>query len=401
MHDQTLRRYFDVSRQPAGSAFHTSQVSISFGEVIDAAALRAAWETVARAHVALQTRFQDTGALEERKENVLGWQELDWQASPPDDLGAAWQALVESDAATPIAVAAEPLVRVTFIRLPNGGGHALWSFHAALLDNDSVSAVSTNGSSPTTRCAPAGKRLASNPPSRRSPPRRTTRGSLPSRASCRRARCSRWPLPERPGFTRGASLDLAYLRASGTRGVHRRGESHERRFARARRRGMGVRPFPRDDLARRAPARAVSRERGHRAAGNLRRPSLRGGSLPDERRPRARLRRGTAAAARRPRRARAGAGAFRAGRRSRDRVRLSRAHAQRTACCSRCRAGWPPTCSFSRKRPRQLRCVSSRPTAPRSRSTTIPASFPTPPRGCSSRVFAERSPRSPRTRRSR
>jgi thioesterase domain-containing protein/acyl-CoA synthetase (AMP-forming)/AMP-acid ligase II len=141
MHDQTLRRYLDVSRQPAGSAFHTSQVSISFGEIIDAAALRAAWETVARTHVALQTRFQDTGALEERKENVLGWQELDWQTSPPEDLGAAWQALVESDAATPIAVAAEPLVRVTFIRLPNGGGHALWSFHGALLDDDSVSAV--------------------------------------------------------------------------------------------------------------------------------------------------------------------------------------------------------------------------------------------------------------------
>jgi thioesterase domain-containing protein/acyl-CoA synthetase (AMP-forming)/AMP-acid ligase II len=141
MHDQPLRRYLEVSRQPAGSAFHTSQVSISFGEIIDAAALRAAWEAVAQAHVALQTRFQDTGAVEERKENVLGWQELDWQSAPPDDLGAAWQALVESDAATPIAVAAEPLVRVTFIRLPNGGGHALWSFHAALLDDDSISAV--------------------------------------------------------------------------------------------------------------------------------------------------------------------------------------------------------------------------------------------------------------------
>lgn len=141
MHDQPLRRYLEVSRQPAGSAFHTSQVSISFGEIIDATALRAAWEAVAQAHVALQTRFQDTGAVEERKENTLGWQELDWQSAPPDDLGAAWQALVESDAATPIAVAAEPLVRVTFIRLPNGGGHALWSFHAALLDDDSVSAV--------------------------------------------------------------------------------------------------------------------------------------------------------------------------------------------------------------------------------------------------------------------
>ena len=42
MHDQPLRRYLEVSRQPAGSAFHVSQVSISFGEIIDAAALRAA-----------------------------------------------------------------------------------------------------------------------------------------------------------------------------------------------------------------------------------------------------------------------------------------------------------------------------------------------------------------------
>jgi thioesterase domain-containing protein/non-ribosomal peptide synthetase component F len=141
MHDQPLRRYLEVSRQPAGSAFHTSQVSISFGEPIDAGALRGAWEAVSRSHIALQTRFQDTGAVEERGENTLAWQELDWQSAPPEDLGAAWQSLVESDAATPIAVAAEPLVRVTLIRLPNGQGHALWSFHAALLDDDSVSAV--------------------------------------------------------------------------------------------------------------------------------------------------------------------------------------------------------------------------------------------------------------------
>ncbi len=136
-----LRRYLEIARQPAGSPFHTSQVSISFGEAIDAGALRAAWETVAGAHAALRSRFGADGSVAIDNGPSFDWQSFDWQSSPPEDLGATWQGLVDADAAAPIASDSSPACRFKVIRLPNGGGHALWSFHAALLDHDSISIV--------------------------------------------------------------------------------------------------------------------------------------------------------------------------------------------------------------------------------------------------------------------
>lgn len=136
-----LRRYLEISRQPADSAFHTSQVSISFGEAIDADSLRFGWEAVARAHAALRTSFAEDGALREAGEPAFEWRMLDWQSEPPEDLGAAWQSLVQSDAASPIACGDAAPARITLIRLPNGHGHALWSFHGALIDDAAVSAA--------------------------------------------------------------------------------------------------------------------------------------------------------------------------------------------------------------------------------------------------------------------
>lgn len=132
-----LRRTLELSLEPASSAFHTAQVSISFGEAVDAAALRAAWEAVARDNPALRTILEDE-TLREEAAAAFAWRELDWQGDPPADLGAEWQALFDADGATPVA--AEPH-RFVLIRLPNGHGHALWTFHAALLDEDSVSAA--------------------------------------------------------------------------------------------------------------------------------------------------------------------------------------------------------------------------------------------------------------------
>jgi len=139
--DFRLHRYLELSGQPADSAFHTTQVSISFGEIIDAAALRAAWELVAQAHSALHAVFGPEENLVEAAAPGFAWTDLDWQSAPPADLGAEWQSLVQSDAATPIASGDQPPARITLIRLPNGDGHALWSFHAALLDDASISLV--------------------------------------------------------------------------------------------------------------------------------------------------------------------------------------------------------------------------------------------------------------------
>ncbi|HEY8899067.1 MAG TPA: AMP-binding protein [Chthoniobacterales bacterium] len=136
-----VRRHLEISRQPAGSPFHTSQVSISFGETIEAGALRAAWELIAQAHPALRRKFDAAGGVTDTANPAFVWNERNWQTGAPADLGAEWQTLVQTDAATPIAVGEEPTCRITFIVLPNGHGHALWSFHAALLDNDSISAA--------------------------------------------------------------------------------------------------------------------------------------------------------------------------------------------------------------------------------------------------------------------
>jgi non-ribosomal peptide synthetase component F/thioesterase domain-containing protein len=136
-----LRRYLDVSRQPADSTFHTSQVSISFGETIDASALKAAWEIVAGSHAALRTTFAADGSTTVADSATFDWRELDWQTSSPAAPGAEWQSIVSADTAAPIATPAAPPCRFTLIRLPDGNGHALWSFHGALLDDASVSTV--------------------------------------------------------------------------------------------------------------------------------------------------------------------------------------------------------------------------------------------------------------------
>lgn len=131
----TVRRTLELSLAPAGSAFHTAQVSISFGEAVDATALRAAWEAVAGANPALRAVFENED-IRELPAPAFAWREFDWQADAPADLGAAWQALFDADGATPVTTEAQ---RFTLIRLPNGHGHALWTFHAVLLDEGSVS----------------------------------------------------------------------------------------------------------------------------------------------------------------------------------------------------------------------------------------------------------------------
>ncbi len=136
-----LRRHLEISRQPAGSAFHTSQVSISFGESIHATLLHDAWEAVSRAHVALRTTFTEDGLTILNPEPAFDWRTLDWEEASPKDLGAAWRDIVQADEDASIATATARPARITFIRLPNGQGHALWSFHAALLDDASISLV--------------------------------------------------------------------------------------------------------------------------------------------------------------------------------------------------------------------------------------------------------------------
>lgn len=138
MGESSARDYLAVSGLPADSAFHTAEVSISFGEEIDFAALRAAWEALATAAPALRSRFDADGKLEIPKTPSFAWNELDWQAALPADPGMEWQRIVEAETTTAIAAGDQPAARFTVVRLPNGHGHALWSFHAAVLDEDAA-----------------------------------------------------------------------------------------------------------------------------------------------------------------------------------------------------------------------------------------------------------------------
>jgi non-ribosomal peptide synthetase component F len=136
------REWLVASGEPVTSAFHTTQLSLSFGETLEPAALRAAWDYVAASQAALRTAFRTgkTGDVEcmENDEAAVEWRELDWRSFEGAALATAWNKLTESDAAQPIAQAPGPSARLCLITLPDGCHHLLWSFHAASLDDASV-----------------------------------------------------------------------------------------------------------------------------------------------------------------------------------------------------------------------------------------------------------------------
>ncbi len=131
LHHQQLA----ASGQPAGSAFHTRQLSFSFGERIDRDRLVAAWGDLTTAHPILRTRLDPAGPRwVESDDDITDWQALDWQTDAPTDLGAAWQELVTTDAAHPVTTGH----RLTTIQLPSGDLHLLWSYDDLLIDESAL-----------------------------------------------------------------------------------------------------------------------------------------------------------------------------------------------------------------------------------------------------------------------
>lgn len=141
MLESTLRDHLAVSGIPADSAFHTAQLSISFGEAIAFDKLKAAWEAVAAANPSLRTSFAPDESITTTETPSYQWREIDWQASLPSDPAAEWNQIVETDAVTPIASGGETSSRFVVVRLPNGHGHAMWTFHTAILDDDAAANV--------------------------------------------------------------------------------------------------------------------------------------------------------------------------------------------------------------------------------------------------------------------
>lgn len=121
---------------------HT-QVSISFGERVDAGALRAAWDSVCAAHPVLLSQFfrSATGevTLQDSAASKSAWKTIDWQAVAPDEIPGKWEEFQKSDLTDPLDPASQ--VRITEIRLPNAASHFLLTFPPFLLDETSIARV--------------------------------------------------------------------------------------------------------------------------------------------------------------------------------------------------------------------------------------------------------------------
>lgn len=128
--------------QSAARSPHT-QVSISFGEQVDAGALQAAWDTVCAIHPILRTTFSrspigDVTALVSQR-SLTTWRETDWRGEVPDSLSDKWTALRSADALEAMEAGAN--MRISAILLPTGGTHYLLTYPAYLLDEGSLAGV--------------------------------------------------------------------------------------------------------------------------------------------------------------------------------------------------------------------------------------------------------------------
>lgn len=118
------------------------RLSVSFGESVDRARCLRAWELLVARHPMMRTRFHGgnggpSAAVESDKPGGVV-EEPDWSGLKPDQLAGEWKTLLEGEAAFPFGGAKGPWWRLQLIALPGGASHVLFSFHPALLDEDSV-----------------------------------------------------------------------------------------------------------------------------------------------------------------------------------------------------------------------------------------------------------------------
>ncbi|MFA7345189.1 MAG: AMP-binding protein [Terrimicrobiaceae bacterium] len=121
---------------------HT-QISISFGERMDAGALRGAWEVVCETHPILLSRFSRSAvgdvSLLDSPASKTTWREIDWKTLDAAQIPDKWAALQKSDAAEPSD--SDTAARITEILLPGGSSHHLLTAPPFLLDEISIARV--------------------------------------------------------------------------------------------------------------------------------------------------------------------------------------------------------------------------------------------------------------------
>jgi len=127
-------------RSESQPAKFPTQVSISFGERTDRAALRQAWEAVCSAHPILRSSFSrgPGGEVITTRTDAGGttWKELDWTSVDAAEIPERWNQFQADDARETFDAAG--LVRFSEILLPGGGSHFLLSTPEYLLDETSI-----------------------------------------------------------------------------------------------------------------------------------------------------------------------------------------------------------------------------------------------------------------------
>jgi thioesterase domain-containing protein/non-ribosomal peptide synthetase component F len=134
-----MRRQFEfLTRNGAGPFIFLRQVSISFGEKIDADLVRRAWDVVATATPLLRdaTSGADPSAGDSESAEKGICSVLDWRAEDPDGFGDEWNKLLQSDATR--GFTGSPMQRIQLVQLPGDTIHVLWTSDARELDYSSL-----------------------------------------------------------------------------------------------------------------------------------------------------------------------------------------------------------------------------------------------------------------------
>ncbi len=140
MQAAAYHRYQSAPNAPGAN----SQVSVSFGESVNAEFLRHAWQLVTQRHPVLRSAFIKTVEglmLRESEKCESNWISLDWKSITPADIPEKWSRLMAADATTAFEPLAIPLTRWHEVLLPGGGAHYLLTVPSFLLDEFSIARV--------------------------------------------------------------------------------------------------------------------------------------------------------------------------------------------------------------------------------------------------------------------
>jgi len=122
-------------------AERASVLSLSFGEPIDRARWKEAWEEVRQAHSILQAGFKAEGSgfkVVDQTGLSAAWDEPDWSGVPMEELAEKWKHTLQGECEQPLRADGERPWRLKLLNLPGSNSHLLFSYHPSLLDHTSL-----------------------------------------------------------------------------------------------------------------------------------------------------------------------------------------------------------------------------------------------------------------------